>query len=330
MEQTLSVEHYLRLVQNQGSIDELSVVFGQHYITVDTRDHNASLANINTVTPQPQCPVIALATNDVDQFAFVDVIAQDQQELALLTTAIDKNPLAATLLVQLLRHSERNTVAERLLAESLSYSCLQHSDNFRQWLTQYPQPKDHNVSESLTPPLLLHRDAAQLTITFNRSHKHNAYNAALRDALYEALMLADSDTSITRTLIKGAGANFCAGGDLQEFGTARDGAAAHLARTTRSNALLLDRLKLSTQFVLHGACIGAGIELPAFSANISAHCDSFFQLPEVAMGLIPGAGGTVSIANRIGRQRLAFMAISNKKIDAEQALNWGLIDQIHG
>jgi enoyl-CoA hydratase/carnithine racemase len=56
--------------------------------------------------------------------------------------------------------------------------------------------------------------------------------------------------------------------------------------------------------------------------------DTFFRLPEVAMGLIPGAGGTVSIPRRIGRHRTNWLGISGAVIDAEVALDWGLIDFI--
>ena len=53
---------------------------------------------------------------------------------------------------------------------------------------------------------------------------------------------------------------------------------------------------------IHGACIGAGIELPAFVSRVTAHPAAWFQLPEVGMGLVPGAGGTVSLPRRIGRE----------------------------
>ena len=73
---------------------------------------------------------------------------------------------------------------------------------------------------------------------------------------------------------------------------------------------------------------GAGIELPAFARRIVCTPDSFFQLPEVAMGLVPGAGGTVSLPRRIGRQRTAAMALSRRRVDAHDALHWGLVDAI--
>ncbi|MCS6948431.1 MAG: enoyl-CoA hydratase/isomerase family protein, partial [Steroidobacteraceae bacterium] len=61
-----------------------------------------------------------------------------------------------------------------------------------------------------------------------------------------------------------------------------------------------------------------------------ARSDARFWLPELAMGLIPGAGGTVSIARRIGRHRLLYWALLGERIDAGQALRWGLIDRIFG
>ena len=56
--------------------------------------------------------------------------------------------------------------------------------------------------------------------------------------------------------------------------------------------------------------------------------DAFFQLPEVSMGLVPGAGGTVSIPRRIGRQRTAQLALSGRRLDAETAWRWGLVDEL--
>jgi enoyl-CoA hydratase/carnithine racemase len=79
---------------------------------------------------------------------------------------------------------------------------------------------------------------------------------------------------------------------------------------------------------VHGACIGAGIELPAFCGRVTARADARFQLPEVGMGLIPGAGGTVSLPRRIGRQRAAWLALTGERVDAETARRWGLIDAI--
>ena len=111
-----------------------------------------------------------------------------------------------------------------------------------------------------------------------------------------------------------------AAGDLDEFGTTPDPATGHIVRTTRSPAWWLARCAAQTSVALHGACIGAGIELAAFARQVTAAEDAFFQLPEVALGLIPGAGGTVSLPRRIGRQRTAWLALSGRRVDAATAL----------
>ena len=97
---------------------------------------------------------------------------------------------------------------------------------------------------------------------------------------------------------------------------------------TRSPALLIARLAGRIRSEIHGACIGAGIELPAFTDRVVAFEDSFIELPEVRLGLVPGAGGTVSISRRIGRQRTAWLGLSGRRIDARTALDWGLVDEV--
>jgi enoyl-CoA hydratase/carnithine racemase len=127
-------------------------------------------------------------------------------------------------------------------------------------------------------------------------------------------------------VLTGAGPSFSAGGDLDEFGQAEDVGVAHLVRTLRSPAALTHQLGDRVTARLHGACVGAGIEVPAAAGRVTAAAGSFFRLPEVSMGLIPGAGGTASIPRRIGRHRAAWMAISGADVDLATALAWGLVD----
>ena len=150
----------------------------------------------------------------------------------------------------------------------------------------------------------------------------------MRDSLCRALDLAAGDPSLSTITLRGAGPDFSSGGDLTEFGLAADPALAHLVRSARSPGLRLSALRAKLVARLHGACIGAGIELPAFAGTVLADPDSRFQLPELAMGLIPGAGGTVSIPRRIGRHRTAWLAMSGTSLDAGRALAWGLVDRL--
>jgi enoyl-CoA hydratase/carnithine racemase len=142
------------------------------------------------------------------------------------------------------------------------------------------------------------------------------------------LRLALVDDEIELVRVRGNGPGFCSGGDLAEFGLIADAAVAHAIRTTRSIGRLLRQLGDRVEVTLHGACIGAGIEFPVFAGRVLARSDLRVALPEVSMGLIPGAGGTASLPNRIGRWRTAYLGLSGHEIDATTALEWGLIDDI--
>ncbi|MGH8453093.1 MAG: enoyl-CoA hydratase/isomerase family protein, partial [Nevskiales bacterium] len=82
------------------------------------------------------------------------------------------------------------------------------------------------------------------------------------------------------------------------------------------------------EFHVHGACIGSGVELPAFGQRVTASKDTFLHMPELEFGLLPGGGGCVSIPRRIGRQRTAWWVLSGKRINTKTALEWGLVDEI--
>ena len=176
--------------------------------------------------------------------------------------------------------------------------------------------------------MLVAREGGRLSLRLNRPAKRNAFSAAMRDALCEALELALRDDEIGELELSGEGPAFCSGGDLDEFGTLPDPATAHAIRSTRNAAYLLSRCAERTTARVHGACVGAGAELPAFCRRVVAREDARFLLPEIGMGLVPGAGGTASLPRRIGRQRTAQLALTRRPIDAARALAWGLVDEI--
>ncbi len=167
-----------------------------------------------------------------------------------------------------------------------------------------------------------------LHLILDRPHVRNALNAALRDALCEALAVAIVDASVASVHLSGRGPHFCSGGDLDEFGTAPDPVRAHLVRTSRSVAAAMAPVAARTVAHLHGACVGAGIEIAAAAGRVTATPDTRIRLPELAMGLIPGAGGTASLPRRIGRHRTAWLALTGSDLDAETAHQWGLVDEI--
>lgn len=236
------------------------------------------------------------------------------------------HPLAAQTLVQLWRGGAGRTLAQGLAAESWAYATLQAGPEFAAWLATRRAPRPD--AAPVRPVLRVERRDDVLDLCFDRPEKRNAFDARMRDALCEALALAALDPEIGRIALRGEGPDFCSGGDLDEFGSRPDPTTAHAVRTTRSPARWLAELGSRVEARVHGACFGAGIELPAFAARVVAHPGARFCLPELALGLIPGAGGSVSLPRRIGRQRSAWLALSGSEIGAERALAWGLVDAL--
>ena len=79
---------------------------------------------------------------------------------------------------------------------------------------------------------------------------------------------------------------------------------------------------------VHGQVLGSGLEMAAFCGRVVCRPGATLGLPELSLGLIPGAGGTVSITRRIGRWRTAYLVLSGQTIDPQTALDWGLVDAL--
>jgi hypothetical protein len=277
------------------------------------------------------CPSIALVQRPPSGEARrllqgFDLALDSEADLAAVLAAVHATPLAALSLVQLLRAGETLGTHQGLVAESLVYSTLQSGPEFAAWRASRPEPRER--SEHAQPAVLVERTRSRLHLTLNRPEKRNALSAEMRDALAEGLRVALADPSLAEIVLDGKGPSFCSGGDLDEFGTLPDPATAHAVRSTRNPARLLAAVAERTTVHVHGVCMGAGVELPAFAHRVVAREDAFFQLPELAMGLVPGAGGTVSLPRRIGRQRTAYLALSGTRLDARRALEWRLVDEI--
>jgi enoyl-CoA hydratase/carnithine racemase len=298
---------------------------------LDGLDTTALPAVVLVVAADPAClPAgavnaadVILTEDDCAPSPFIAPPAGLDAAMEQLDARLAVNPVAGTALALQLRISAGLSVPAGLIAESATYSALQAGAEFRRWRASRPAREP----EPDTGRVIVENSAGALRITLARPARRNAVDWRMRDALAEALAAAVGAPDI-RVLLRGDGPDFCAGGDLDEFGSRPDPALAHLIRLTRSPAMLLHTLADRTTAFLHGACLGAGIELPAFAASVRATADSRIGLPEIGLGLIPGAGGTVSLARRIGRWRTAFLALTGATISAEQALRWGLIDAI--
>lgn len=297
------------------------------------------------------CPVVAVSVPDlVASCGFADVVlagdGPDRPEaLDAVTRTVDAHPVAAASYALLLRGTGARLAGVRtdgdggddgdggatlddavlscLVAESACYSMLQGGAEFAAWRAGRPR----RATGDDGPRVRVSRAGDVLDVTLTRPARRNALDAAMRDGLAEAFTAALLDPAL-RVRLRGAGPAFSAGGDLDEFGSRPDPAQAHVTRLVRSPGWLAYQLGPRLEVLVHGACMGSGIEIPAFAGAVRAAEDTAIGLPEVSLGLIPGAGGTVSLTRRIGRRRTAFLGLSGTTIDARTALAWGLVDEV--
>lgn len=270
----------------------------------------------------PPCPIVGFGDPGHPLAAVLDAVVEPDWGAAPLARQVAACPQAAAVAVQLLRLLPALTPAAGLTAESLAYGLLQSSAEHRAWLA------GRDPSAGAEGELRTERVDDALVLTLDRPGSGNAIDRAMRDALHEALTLAALDGEIARVVLRGAGRCFSLGADLGEFGTTTDPATAHAIRalTLPAHAAVFCADKLEAE--VRGACVGAGLELAAWARRVIATPDAWFQLPELAMGILPGAGGCVSVTRRIGRQRTALLILTGKRIGARKALDWGLIDRI--
>lgn len=252
---------------------------------------------------------------------WADLITDDP---GVVTAAVHEHPQAATMAAQLLRHRPADASTGRLM-ESLAYATLQAGDDHRRWLTS----RGRRVRHDQDPRVRLSDKGDHLQLTLTRGRLHNLMDHRMRDELREALITIDLDPDRRPVIWDAEGPTFCAGGDLAEFGTVANPAVAHGIRSTGELAPLIDRIADRLTAVVDGPCVGAGIELAALAGTISAGPNARFRLPELSLGLVPGAGGTWSIPGRIGRQRTLHWLVVNQELDADTARAWGLVDRQH-
>ncbi|MFB9126213.1 3-hydroxyacyl-CoA dehydrogenase [Paraburkholderia dipogonis] len=150
----------------------------------------------------------------------------------------------------------------------------------------------------------------------------NALSAGVRRGLLAAIEAADADKAVEAVLIVGAGRNFIAGADIREFGK---------PPVPPSLPDVCNRIEACTKPVvaaIHGAALGGGLEV-ALAAHYRIAVDGAkLGLPEVQLGLLPGAGGTQRTPRLIGAQAALDLILSGRHASAKEALALGLIDRL--
>ena len=165
-------------------------------------------------------------------------------------------------------------------------------------------------------------------IRLDRPHVHNAFNVAMRDDLFQALQAVRDDPGVRVAIVSGEGPSFCAGADLTEFGTAPSPTIARKVRWERDVWGLFMGLPKPVIAAIHGHCIGSGVEIAMLCDFRVAAADARFSMPEVALGLVPAAGGTQTLPRTVGVPAALDLLLTAREVDAAEALHLGLVGRV--
>ncbi|TXD83872.1 enoyl-CoA hydratase [Subsaximicrobium wynnwilliamsii] len=168
------------------------------------------------------------------------------------------------------------------------------------------------------------------TITINRPKKLNALNMETIQELHEAFKDANKDTQVKVIILTGSGEKaFVAGADISEFADFDEKEGGELA--AKGQKLLFDYIEaLSTPVIaaVNGFALGGGLELAMACHFRVASINAKMGLPEVSLGVIPGYGGTQRLPQLVGKGRAMEMVMTAGMIDANQALEYGLVNHV--
>lgn len=168
-----------------------------------------------------------------------------------------------------------------------------------------------------------------LTITINRPEKLNALNKDVFTDLEKALNEIEKTAEIKSVIITGAGAKaFVAGADISEFNSLNKEQAMGMAKKVQNIFLRIENFPKPIIAAVNGFALGGGCELSMACHFRIASDNAKFGQPEVNLGLIPGYGGTQRLVQLIGKGRAIELLISANMIDANTALQYGLVNYV--
>ncbi len=201
----------------------------------------------------------------------------------------------------------------------------------RRWCN-LPSPKVKSPDMNTYDTLLISSPASHVVqITLNRPDFANAFNTQMALDLVDIFESLSMDPSQTRAIIlTGSGTRaFCAGGDLKERNGMSNAAWSkqHLIYERMARAVI--NCPIPVIGAINGAAYGGGCELAAAVDFAYVAYGARFAQSEVKMGIIPGAGGTQTLARAIGERRAKELILTGEVFTAEQALDWGLANAIY-
>jgi len=167
-------------------------------------------------------------------------------------------------------------------------------------------------------------------LTINRPNQLNALNSETIAELGTAFKALEADNNIKAIIITGAGEKaFVAGADIKEFYQFDIPQGKELSKNGHQKLFdVVENLNTPVIGAINGFALGGGLEL-AMSCHFRLASDNAkLGLPEVTLGVIPGYGGTQRLAHLVGKGRAMEMIMTAKMISADDALNFGLVNQV--
>lgn len=184
----------------------------------------------------------------------------------------------------------------------------------------------------MSESILYEERGAVAVVTLNRPDNLNSFDLAMHQALWHALDQAEANRTIRALVVTGAGRGFCAGADLSAFDFApgpdlvqRADPGPIIEQAFNPTARRMARLRMPSVAAVNGVAAGAG-------ASLAMCCDMAIAAPNASfiqafskIGLIPDAGGSWLLVERLGLSRALGLAMTGDKLGAQQAKDWGLV-----
>jgi 2-(1,2-epoxy-1,2-dihydrophenyl)acetyl-CoA isomerase len=179
--------------------------------------------------------------------------------------------------------------------------------------------------------ITLERHDGVATLTLNRPQAANSIDLALARELMEAAIVCDDDPDTRAVILTGAGTMFCAGGDLRSFADAGTGISGRLKELTaylHAAISRLTRMNAPVVAAVNGMAAGAGFSL-AIAADLTIASETAgFVMAYTNAGLVPDGSSTFFLPRRIGDRRTRELMLTNRRLTAAEALDWGLVNQV--
>jgi enoyl-CoA hydratase/carnithine racemase len=167
-------------------------------------------------------------------------------------------------------------------------------------------------------------------VVLNRPEKRNALNGELIGALHRAFAEAAADRDVQCVVVRGAGPMFSSGIDLSSLaGLAEDPGRIHALRQPILDAWnVLEAMPKPTIAQIHGACIGAALELALACDLRTVAADAVLGLPETRIGLVPDVGGSSRLPSVVGLGRAKELIMASKLVNGTEAERIGLANRV--